>query len=110
MTISTEHIAITPGTLGGKPRIAGHRVSVEHIAIMHEDQGMTPREIVEQLPTITLADVHAALAYFYDHEEEVRRRQRETDAWVEQVRLASPDTPFQQQRRQLGAEHAQVPS
>ncbi len=35
----------------------------------YEEQGMSPQEIVEQLPTITLADVHAALAFYYDNPE-----------------------------------------
>src|ERR1043166_7346994 len=40
-----EHIAITPGVCGGKPRIAGHRIKVQHIAVWHERMGMSPDEI-----------------------------------------------------------------
>jgi hypothetical protein len=32
---------------------------------------MTPTEIVVSHPTISLADVHAALAYYYDHRSEI---------------------------------------
>ena len=32
----TEHIEITPGICGGKPRISGHRIRVEDIVICHE--------------------------------------------------------------------------
>ena len=66
-----EHIVITPGTCGGKPRIAGHRITVQNIVICHEQMGMTPQEIVEDYRMITLADVHAALAYYYDHQSEI---------------------------------------
>jgi uncharacterized protein (DUF433 family) len=57
-----EYIGIKPGYCGGKPHILGHRVKVEHIAIMLERMGMSPAQIVEDLPTITLAQVHVALA------------------------------------------------
>jgi uncharacterized protein (DUF433 family) len=58
-----EYIGIKPGYCGGKPHILGHRIKVEHIALMHERMGMSPARIVEDLPTINLAQVHAALAY-----------------------------------------------
>jgi len=41
MTAKTldEHIVSTPGVLGGKPRIAGHRISVQDIMVWHELMG-----------------------------------------------------------------------
>src|SRR3954452_13625046 len=63
------HIVSTPETCGGKPRIAGSRIQVKHLAIMHERQGMTPEDIVSEFPHLTLADVYAALAYYHDHRE-----------------------------------------
>jgi uncharacterized protein (DUF433 family) len=33
--------------------------------------GMSPDEIVDAIPTITLADVHAALAYSWDNREDL---------------------------------------
>ena len=59
---STTWIETTPGVCGGKPRIAGHRIRVQDIAIWHEDLGLSPQEIVQQHPSITLAQVHAVLA------------------------------------------------
>ena len=73
MSTSQDRIARTPGVCGGKACIAGHRVRVLDIVVWHEHQGMTPDEIVSHVPTITLADVHAALAYYFDHVEEVRQ-------------------------------------
>jgi uncharacterized protein (DUF433 family) len=61
-TLETTYIVRTPGVCGGKPRIEGHRIKVEHIAVCHERIGMSPDEIVNCHPTITLAQVHAALA------------------------------------------------
>jgi uncharacterized protein (DUF433 family) len=78
--VSKEHIAKTPGICGGKACIAGHRIRVMDIVVMHERAGMSPDEIVDQFPSITLADVHAALAYYFDHRDEIEaefRRERE---------------------------------
>ncbi len=66
-----EHIVITPGTCGGKPRIAGHRIKVAHVAVWHERMGMSPAQIVAEYPQLTLGKVHAALAYYYDHKAEL---------------------------------------
>ena len=60
-------IVTTPGVCGGRPRIDGHRIQVEDIAIWHERMGMSPDQIVSEYPSITLADVHAALAYYYEN-------------------------------------------
>ena len=58
-----QRIERTPGVCGGKPRIAGHRIRVQDIAAWHEFQGMSPDQIVAGYPQLSLADVHAALAY-----------------------------------------------
>jgi uncharacterized protein (DUF433 family) len=66
-----QHIEKTPGVVGGKARIAGHRVRVLDIVAWHEKRGRSPDEIVALFPGITLADVHAALTYYFDHREEI---------------------------------------
>jgi uncharacterized protein (DUF433 family) len=64
-------IVSTQGICGGKPRIDGHRIQVEEIPIWHERMAMSPDEIVSEYPSITLADVHAALAYYYENRERI---------------------------------------
>ena len=85
-----SHIEITPGVCGGKPRIAGHRIRVQDIVIDYEHWGMSPEEIVEQLPTITLADVHAALTYYYDNKDEIRQQIRDGEAFYEEMKAKTP--------------------
>ena len=65
-------IMTNPEILGGRPFIGGHRVRVSDVVIRHEYQGMSPDTIVSDLPSLTLADVHAALAYYYEHADEIR--------------------------------------
>ncbi len=69
--VNASHIEISPGVCGGRPRIAGHRIRVQDIVVLHERMGYTPDEIVDAYPSITLADVYAALAYFHDHVDEI---------------------------------------
>ncbi len=80
-----EHIEITPGVCGGKPRIAGHRIRVSDVVIWHERLGMTPDQIAST-DNITIADVHAALAYYFDHTEEIEAEIRENRRVAEELR------------------------
>jgi uncharacterized protein (DUF433 family) len=79
-------IVSTPGTCGGRPRIDGHRITVEDVAIWHERLGMSPDEIVSAYPSITLSDVHAALAYYYEHREQIDAAIRDGEAFASQMK------------------------
>jgi uncharacterized protein (DUF433 family) len=83
-------IVSTPGTCGGRPRIDGHRITVEDVAIWHERMGMSPDEIVSAYPTIALSDVYAALAYYYENREQIDADIREGKQFVEQLRAGQP--------------------
>jgi uncharacterized protein (DUF433 family) len=85
-----DRIVATPGVRGGKPRIAGHRITVSDVAISHERMGMSPDEIVSEYPTITLSDVYSALAYYFDHRDEVDREIREGAEFAEKLRGGAP--------------------
>jgi uncharacterized protein (DUF433 family) len=88
--VISEHIEITPGVCGGKPRIAGHRIRVQDVAIWHEKMGLSPDEIVSRYPTITLADVYAALAYYHDHFQEIRQHIQESEEFVRDLKAKIP--------------------
>ncbi|MGK7876602.1 MAG: DUF433 domain-containing protein [Xenococcaceae cyanobacterium] len=90
ISVISEHIEITPGVCGGKPRIAGHRIRVQDIAIWHEQMGLSPDEIVSRYPTITLSDVYAALAYYHDRFQEIRQQIEEDDALEAEMQTEIP--------------------
>ena len=81
-----QHIKSTPGICGGKPHIAGHRVRVQDIVVMHEYQGMDVDEVVYHLPSLTKADVYAALAYYYDHQSQIQQHIRDEEAFAWEVK------------------------
>jgi uncharacterized protein (DUF433 family) len=84
--VEKSHIESTPGVCGGKPRIAGHRIRVQDIYVLHELKGLSPDEILRVYPDITLADVHASMAYFWDHSEQIKRQMKEDEEFVESLR------------------------
>jgi uncharacterized protein (DUF433 family) len=78
-------IEITPGISGGKPRIAGHRITVQNIAIWHERLGRGADEIASEYD-LSLTEVYAALAYYFSHREEIDRSISESETFVEQMK------------------------
>jgi uncharacterized protein (DUF433 family) len=63
-------IISTPETCGNSPRIAGTRITVQRIAVW-DKMGMKPEEIIVEIPHLNLAQVHAALAYYYANKEQI---------------------------------------
>lgn len=84
-----QHIDMSPGVLGGKPRIAGRRISVAQIVIWHEWMGKSADEIATEYD-LTLADIYAALAYYYDHRTEIDESIRASEAFVDDMRERTP--------------------
>jgi uncharacterized protein (DUF433 family) len=83
-----SHIEITPGTCGGKPRIAGHRIRVQDIALWTEE-GRSADEIVADFPQLSLSDVYAALTYYHDHREQIDQDIQEDEAFFARMKSQS---------------------
>ena len=86
----SEHIETTPVVCGGRPRIAGHRLRVQDIVVWHEGQGQTPDEIVARFPQLTLADVHAALTYDFDHRQQIHQQIEDDKKLVDEPQTKTP--------------------
>jgi uncharacterized protein (DUF433 family) len=82
-------IVSTPGTCGGRPRIDGHRITVDNVAIWHERLGMSPDEIVSAYPSLTLSDVHAALAYYYEHRAQIDAAMLEGQQFIAEMKATA---------------------
>ena len=74
MTTATVDIGAliirSPDVRGGRPRIAGTGVTVQRIVGWYK-LGLSPEEIAEEFGHLTLAQVHAALAYYHANREEI---------------------------------------
>jgi uncharacterized protein (DUF433 family) len=82
---SGEMIVSTPGTCGGKPRIAGHRIRVQDVVIWKEHMGMTIDEILSSYPTMTPEKIAVALQYYQTHREEIERGLKEDEEFADQI-------------------------
>lgn len=94
-----QHIEITPDIAGGKPRIAGHRITVQNIVVWHERLGKTVDEICAEY-NLTLAEVYAALSYYFDYREEIDQNIKEDEAFVTALRKQTP-SPLQMKLKAL---------
>jgi uncharacterized protein (DUF433 family)/uncharacterized protein (DUF4415 family) len=79
-----RYIVVTPNIAGGKPRIAGRRLKVQNIVIAHEWMGWSVDQIAEEYE-LTLAEIYAALAYYYDHREVIDAHIKEDASIVSQM-------------------------
>ena len=84
-----QHIEMTPGTCGGRPRIAGRRIRVQDVVAWHLKQGQTIEWIVSEFG-LTLSEVYAALAFYYDNREEIDRQMTEDAIYVAELRAKTP--------------------
>ena len=85
MNISAQTVEIgslvsrTQGVKGGRPCVAGTGVTIKRIAGWH-CLGMTPEDIAAQYGHLSLAQVHAALAYYHANREEIDTDLRDESA------------------------------
>jgi hypothetical protein len=69
----------------------------------HNGLGWSVSKIVEEFPHLTPAGIHAALAYYWDHKDELERQWAEADAWVDEQRR-NHASPYQEalKRQRVG--------
>ena len=87
--VTAAHITQTPGVRGGKPCIAGRGIKVQNVYIWHEHLGMSADEIASA-HNLTLAQVHAALTYAFEHLEEIRADILESERIAESIKKQNP--------------------
>ena len=78
-----------PDVCGGKPCVAGTRIRVQDVFVWHELQGQSADEIVSRFPQLTMADVYAALSYYWDHRDEIQRDMQAESDLVTRLRQQS---------------------
>ncbi len=97
--IITEHIEIAEGAGGPKARIIGHQIRVQDIAIWHVKLGESVDQILEAFPQLTHGDVYAALAYYWDHRDEIEQKIADDEAFVAKMKR-DHSSQFQDLRRE----------
>ena len=97
-----QHIMQTPGLRGGKPHIVGTRITVSDVAFFHLKMGYSVAEIAADYD-LSLASVHAALAYYFDHRAEIDLRTAEDEAYAVRIEQQNPSR-FQEKLSKLRGE------
>jgi uncharacterized protein (DUF433 family) len=76
----------------GTIRVGQSRVTLD-VLLQYWRLGMKPEEIARGLDTLTLADVHGALAYYFRHQSEIdnylRRREEEAEKLRQEIESAN---------------------
>lgn len=101
--VTELHIESNPNKCGGKPCIRGTRIRVWDIYVASELRGESPDQIVAQYPSITLADVHAALAYYWDNREEIEQQMKAADEYIDELKKASGSGPLAEKLSGMGS-------
>jgi uncharacterized protein (DUF433 family) len=78
------HITKDPGVCGGQACIDKTRVRVKNIVFLYK-QGQSPEKMLETYPFLNLAQVHAALSYYYENPAEIEASLAEDEAWAESL-------------------------
>lgn len=89
VTAEYTHIEITPTVSGGRPRIVGHRITVQDVVIWHERLGLSADEVSSEYG-LTLGEVHSALAYYFDNRSFIDTAIEEDETFVQVLRSVTP--------------------
>ena len=101
-SIAINHVSLDER---GVAYVSGTTLKVADVALAFERWGMTAREVQENYPRLTLAQVHAALSYYYDHKNEVDAQIAREEAEVARLRAQNPNLLSRAQfEERLGAQ------
>jgi len=79
-----SHITKDPEVCGGRACIDGTRIRVVDIACLQRE-GYTPDKMLEVYPSLNLAQLHAALSYYYENPQEIESALQEDREVAERI-------------------------
>jgi uncharacterized protein (DUF433 family) len=77
-----EHVVLDDQ---GVPRIAGTTMKVMELVTAQTAYGWSPEELHFQFPYLSLGQIHSALAYYWDHQDELDQEIARGLAYVDQL-------------------------
>ncbi|MBI3911062.1 MAG: DUF433 domain-containing protein [Armatimonadetes bacterium] len=86
----------------GRAWIDDTKVRVTEVVLDKLAYGSSPEELHEQYPHLSLAQIYAALSYYYDHKEEMDAEIARQLEKVDRMRAQAGETPFEKHIRALG--------
>jgi uncharacterized protein (DUF433 family) len=104
-----DYIVQTPDVCRGQPRIAGTRIKVKHVYTWVEQMGMTPAQVIAEYPHLTMAQVHAALAYYWSHQDEIHRDIEDEEKLVAELKAKAGPSPLRERLAEQNAADDSLP-
>jgi len=98
-TVATTHIELDGD---GRPWIVGTNTKVSEIVLDKLAYGWSSEEMCFQHPHLSLAQIHAALAYYYDHQPEIDAEISQQLEEYDKLRGEAEKSPLRQKLRALG--------
>ena len=92
----------------GVPWVAGANTKVVEVALDKIAYGWSPEEMHRQHPHLSMAQIHAALSYYYEHQAEIDADIERRARYVEEMRAQQPDSPLRQRLRALKRERSSL--
>jgi uncharacterized protein (DUF433 family) len=90
----------------GRPIIAGTRFKV-HVLVNFWNDGWGVEDLHDGFPDISMAQIHSALAYYWDHKDEIDRTLQELADFEESYRRTHDESPALQRLRELKQEQVE---
>ncbi len=94
-----EHIVLDPA---GVPIIEGTTMKVIELVLAQTAYGWSPEELHLHFPHLTLGQIHSALAYYWDHHEELDRDIERRMTSVEQIKQSLDSTALKTRLKSRG--------
>lgn len=98
-TVATNYIELDSE---GRAWIAGANTKVIEVVCDKIAYGSSPEEIHLQYPHLSLAQIHSALAYYYDHQAEIDAEIARQLEEYDELRAGAEDSPLRQKLRAMG--------
>lgn len=96
---SYEHVILDRAQV---PMIQGTTMKVVELVLAHIAYGWSPEELRFQFPHLTLGQIYSALAYYWDHQEELDKDIEQRIESVERIQQSLGNPPLVEKLKSKG--------
>ena len=99
-SLAYPHIQSAPGQPARLERLP--RIRISHLVAEYISYGWSPEEMCRQHPGLTLSEAHSAMAYYFDHQQEIDAELQAEIDQDEKERKAQAEPPLIRRLRAQG--------
>ena len=96
--LPVQHVALDEQ---GRPYIEGTRLKIVELIAMRRASRWDADELARQYPHLSLAQIHVALSYYYDHQAAIDQEIERIDRDYREHRAAAPETSLDRRLKEL---------